>query len=210
MSNKEISSEEHGEILGQISDQAIASMMEENRVFSVPAEFAENAAIKSLEEYLELSQTHDVMEHLFIIETAEMSGLGYPSLEGGEERGSSIGVALPSNSPSMDGIECVEVSPVRYDVGGIQRKYTIFTLPQEVSSNHWEYDGKPAIENLGFMPTFSSTPDGGEVVYTRFYHIFLPSYIIPLMTLAFMACYYFWVRVSCGSTVEKAVAKERE
>ena len=38
-------------ILGQISDQAIASMMEENRVFPVPEEFAKNATIKSFEEY---------------------------------------------------------------------------------------------------------------------------------------------------------------
>jgi len=148
--------------------------------------------IESLEEYLELSQTHDVTEHLFIMENAEMSGVGYPSLEGGEERSSSVGVALPSGSPSVEGIECVELIPVRYDVGGSQRKYTIFTLPQEVSSDYWEYDGRPAIKNLGFMPTFSSTPDGGEVVYTRFYHVFLPSYIISLMTLAFMAWYYFW------------------
>lgn len=51
MSNKEITNETNEEILGQISDKAIVSMMEENRVFSVPEEFAENAAIKSLEEY---------------------------------------------------------------------------------------------------------------------------------------------------------------
>ena len=38
-------------ILGQISDQAIASMMEENRVFPVPESFAENATINSFEEY---------------------------------------------------------------------------------------------------------------------------------------------------------------
>ena len=38
-------------ILGQISDEAITSMMEENRVFPVPESFAKNATIKSLEEY---------------------------------------------------------------------------------------------------------------------------------------------------------------
>ena len=51
MSNKEITKETNEGILGQISDKAIASMMEENRVFPVPKEFAENAAIRSMEEY---------------------------------------------------------------------------------------------------------------------------------------------------------------
>jgi acetyl-CoA synthetase len=41
-------------ILGQISDQAISSMMEENRVFPVPAEFAKKAAVKSMAEYQKL------------------------------------------------------------------------------------------------------------------------------------------------------------
>ncbi len=39
------------EILGQISDQAISSMMEENRVFPPSAEFVKNANIKSMDEY---------------------------------------------------------------------------------------------------------------------------------------------------------------
>jgi acetyl-CoA synthetase len=39
------------EILGQISSEAISSMMEENRVFPAPKEFAKNAAVKSMEEY---------------------------------------------------------------------------------------------------------------------------------------------------------------
>jgi acetyl-CoA synthetase len=39
------------EILGQISDQAIDSMMQENRVFAPPKEFSRNAAVKSMAEY---------------------------------------------------------------------------------------------------------------------------------------------------------------
>ncbi len=38
-------------VLGQISDQAITSMMEENRVFPPPKEFSKNAAVKSMAEY---------------------------------------------------------------------------------------------------------------------------------------------------------------
>ncbi len=39
------------EILGQISDQSIKTMMEENRVFPPSAEFVKNATIKSMAEY---------------------------------------------------------------------------------------------------------------------------------------------------------------
>jgi len=42
------------EILGQISDQAITSMMEETRVFPPPKEFSKNAAVKSMAEYQSL------------------------------------------------------------------------------------------------------------------------------------------------------------
>src|SRR4030042_2126262 len=48
MSNDKKANEE---ILGQISDQAISSMMEENRVFAPPKEFSKNAAGKSMAEY---------------------------------------------------------------------------------------------------------------------------------------------------------------
>ena len=51
MISKEAKSQPKEEILGQISNQAITSMMEENRVFPVPEEFAQNAAVRSMEEY---------------------------------------------------------------------------------------------------------------------------------------------------------------
>lgn len=51
MSNKKVTNEKNEGILGQISDKAISSMMEENRIFPVPKEFAEKAAIRSMEEY---------------------------------------------------------------------------------------------------------------------------------------------------------------
>jgi len=51
MSDKGITNETSEEILGQISDQAISSMMEENRVFLAPEEFTKNAVVRSMEEY---------------------------------------------------------------------------------------------------------------------------------------------------------------
>jgi acetyl-CoA synthetase len=48
---KETGNKASEEILGQISSEAISSMMEENRVFPVPPEFAKKAAVKSMAEY---------------------------------------------------------------------------------------------------------------------------------------------------------------
>jgi hypothetical protein len=59
VSNKEKkdNTKKEGEgILGQISDQAISSMMEENRVFPPPKEFSRNAAVKSMDEYKAMYQ----------------------------------------------------------------------------------------------------------------------------------------------------------
>ena len=48
---KETGNKTSEEILGQISSEAISSMMEENRVFYPSEEFSKNAAVKSMEEY---------------------------------------------------------------------------------------------------------------------------------------------------------------
>ena len=126
--------------------------------------------VENLEEYLELSQTQDVMEHLYIL--------------GG---GTSVG-----NRSPMEKLDIVEKSPARYRVEGSQRNYTIFTIPQRVNSEHWEYDGQLAMKNLGFMPAFESDEEGGIVVYKRFYYAYLPSYIVSLIALAFRGGYYFY------------------
>ncbi len=63
-------------ILGQISDQAISSMMEENRVFPVPAEFAKKAAVK---------------EHGGIQEALGRVHQRTPTSSGGKSRKSSTG-----------------------------------------------------------------------------------------------------------------------
>ncbi len=51
MSKEKETNKPKEEILGQISDQAISSMMEENRVFPPPKEFSKNADVKSMDEY---------------------------------------------------------------------------------------------------------------------------------------------------------------
>ena len=44
------------------------------------------------------------------------------------------------------------------------------------------------------MPAFTSSPDGGELVYTRFYYVYLLSYIISAVALGLMV--YFYLRRS--------------
>ncbi len=124
--------------------------------------------VENLEEYLELSQTQDVMEHLYIL--------------GG-------GTGVGNRSP-MEKLDIVRKNPVKYQVEGSQKNYTIFTIPQMVSGE-WEYNGQLAMKNLGFMPAFESDEEGGSVVYKRFYYAYLPSYIVSLIALAFMGGYYF-------------------
>lgn len=126
--------------------------------------------IDSLEEYLELSKKQDVMKHLYILGSGTSNGEDTETQE----------------------LDVAEKSPVRYRVSGTGMKYTVFTVPQNVNTDYWEYNGKkPALRNLGFMPAFESSPDGGEVVYTRFYHIYLPSYITSLVALSLTAWYYW-------------------
>ncbi len=126
--------------------------------------------INNLEEYLQLSKKQDVMNHVYVI------GSG-PSDDG---------------STQMEKLIFVEKSPVTYLIGGTSLKYTTFVVPQNVSKQYWEYGGKkPAFYNLGFMPAFASTADGGEIVYTRFYRIYLPCYVISALTLGLMVYFYF-------------------
>ena len=125
--------------------------------------------IENLEQYLELSKTQDVMEHIYLLGNGNSSG----------------------EASGMEAVGFEKASAVKYHVEGSQREYLVFTVAQRVITEHWEYDGQEAMENLGFMPAFESESDGGELVYTRFYHVHLPCYIISLVTLAVVVGFYF-------------------
>jgi len=131
--------------------------------------------IDSLEEYLELSTKQDVMEHLYVMG----GGIGNDS------------------RVQMEELAVTEKNPTKYQITGSSQAYTVFTVPQNVSTQYWEYNGaKPPLQNLGIMPAFSSSPDGGEIVYTRFYRVYLPGYIISAVALGLMV--YLYLRRSKG------------
>jgi hypothetical protein len=124
--------------------------------------------IKDWQEYLELSQSQDATEHLYII------GQG-------------------QNEAGDGGMEVSTVtarSPVKYDSAGSEKRWAIFTLPHEVSTHSWEYDSTVPLYNLGFIPAFATDKAGGEVVFTRFYRLYLPSYIASAAVLCILVAIY--------------------
>ena len=131
--------------------------------------------IDSLEEYPELSTEQDVMEHLYVM---------------GDGTGN-------DSSARMEKLAVTEKNPAKYQVAGSNQTYTVFTVPQNMSTQCWEYNGdKSPLQNLGIMPAFSSSPDDGEITYTRFYYVYLPSYIISAVALGLMV--YLYLRRSKG------------
>jgi len=126
--------------------------------------------IEDLEQYLELSKTQDVMEHIYLLGDGNSDG----------------------EASTMEAVEFERESAVKYYIPDSQSGYLAFAVSQRATTDHWEYDGQQSMNNLGFMPAFESEGDGGELVYTRFYHVHLPCYMISLITLAAMAGFYFF------------------
>jgi len=129
--------------------------------------------INNLDEYLEMSQSQNVMDHLYIIGDGEDN----------------------QNTGKMKAIDYIEESPVKYRIEESPSKYIIFTVPQNVSTRYWEYSGEKPLMNLGFMPAFASSQGGGEIVYKRFYTVYLPSDIISLAFLV-VILYFLFSRLS--------------
>jgi hypothetical protein len=118
--------------------------------------------IQSLNDYLKLSQTQDVMEHIYVFGS-----------------GTDVGSTEPF-SP----INTVENSPINYQIGATLQNYTIFTVSQNVSTDNWEFNGQNQImTNLGFMPVFKASPKKGNIVYSKFYYLFLPCDAISFLAL---------------------------
>lgn len=129
--------------------------------------------VKSLEEYIELSQQQDVMESLYIVTPAGDS----PPQQG-------EGTKAETEWPKF-----YKRSPIRYRVDEVEKQYLIFTVPQSVSTEGWKYNSQDSLKNLGFMPAFVAEGDG-EVIYSRFYRVYLPSYVASLIALALAIGFY--------------------
>ncbi|MFC2122452.1 DUF6541 family protein [Bacteroidota bacterium] len=131
--------------------------------------------IDNLEEYLEISREQDVTEHLYLFGDSS------------------------KDSGGVDGVQILDhiaKSPVRYQVGDTVNKYTIFILPQRQSTDNWEYNGQQAVRNLGVMPAFNSVASGGEILYSKFHRIYLPSYLVSATAWLLIAAWWLYRKQS--------------
>jgi hypothetical protein len=118
--------------------------------------------LRKAEDIIHLSQTQDIMESLYII---------------GEDTGD-------TGENGFTPIDYAEKGRWKYQVAGSEEKWMVFTLTQDLSAGDWKYNGQsPRAYNIGFIPVFLSDPDGGTVINTRFYHVYLPSYFFSLVAL---------------------------
>jgi hypothetical protein len=127
--------------------------------------------IKNLDEYLALSKTQNVMENLYVFS----NGDGTPQ--------------QISGNPGVRPVNYDSKTPVNYLVREAESGYIIFTVPQHFCTDSWEYQEEKSLENLGFMPAYVLNSGDGEIVYTRFYRIYLPAYIISLLAFVLIAGY---------------------
>ena len=126
-------------------------------------------SISRWEDILELSKSQDIMKHVYV--------LGNESAE--------------HESNEWEKLNYSKECPVKYNVEGSELKYTVFTLPQRVNNEHWEMSGEaPSAWNLGLMPAFSSGSEGADIVYSRFFRVYLPSYIISGIALLVIITIY--------------------
>ncbi len=145
--------------------------------------------IESLDEFMELSKKQDVMAHLYIL------GSGTDEY----------------SSAAMEKPDFIIRSPVKYEVKSTSNRYVIFSVPQNINSDYWQYNGKDSLKNLGFMPAFESSPNSGEIIYTRFYNTYLPSYIISAVVLIFLLALWYGASHNRKSdSVELALPNIRE
>ncbi|MFC1999221.1 hypothetical protein ACFLXE_00495 [Chloroflexota bacterium] len=126
--------------------------------------------VRHLEEYLELSSQQDVMQHLYVLGEGANDG----------------------NSTGVEQLETRKITPVKYEIEGSDKQWGIFTVPQRVSTDYWEYHGRgPEMKNLGLMPVFEVDEGGGKVTYSRFFHVYVAGYVISIMTLVILIAVYF-------------------
>ncbi|MDO8533095.1 MAG: hypothetical protein Q7T26_13185 [Dehalococcoidia bacterium] len=74
--------------------------------------------------------------------------------------------------------------PWRWRVKGTSRPYITFPVPPKAGFTSWTFNGEPPLSQAGYLPIWRFRPDGGVVVYERFYRVLLPSYIASGMALA--------------------------
>lgn len=124
--------------------------------------------VNGWEDVFRLSQSQDIMEHLYLF--------------GGE--------APVSSQQGAEKRAVSKKTDAKFVVDGTAQPYTVFVVPQNVNPRHWQYNGSDSLQNLGFMPAFISDEDGGNIVYQRFYSVYLPAYGVSGIAVTGLLLWY--------------------
>lgn len=96
-----------------------------------------------------------------------------------------------SASGSRAQLKVTEAGPLSYDVEQSNGGYLVLALPQHTARSGWAYNGqKPDITNLDMMPAFRVMGENGSITFTRFYRLYLPAYILAVLSLVAAAVVY--------------------
>jgi hypothetical protein len=89
------------------------------------------------------------------------------------------------NIADKEEVKYKTISPVRFDIGEMNRKYLVFTEPY---SQDWRLDGKESVKAYGAVNAFENS--GKEIRFERFYRTNLPAYVISILTFVGLIAIY--------------------
>lgn len=136
------------------------------------------AYIKGWNELLERSKTENITDRLYII----------------GNNSNNI-----SESSRID-IKYEKKNPVDYDLISSNKKYIIFT---EVYSDYWKLDNKSPVKAYGVVNAYITDGNNKEIKFERFYKIYIPAYIISLLTFIILVGIYFDIDKSIILRIKK-------
>jgi hypothetical protein len=123
--------------------------------------------IRGWRELLERSRNEDITTKLYVI---------------GNTTGKSGGKS------KRKALEYERKNPVRYELKEQpSKRYVVFTEPY---SEHWMIDGKKPLKAYGVVNAYEVDDDKGEIKYERFYNVYLPSYMISMLTFTALVLMY--------------------
>lgn len=102
--------------------------------------------------------------------------------------------------PTLNPLKAESASPVSFRVQAQRYDRIVFVTPQNSSHQGWQYDGRdPETSLLGFLPVFEAGDERGEVVYARFYRVYLPLGVVSSLAGLVLLALAFGLRRPGGS-----------
>ena len=131
--------------------------------------------VSNLDDYLKDPSRQDPLGNLYVL------GSGSREFLPGDR----------DESSSAAKLEVVEVNPLSYHVEHSSSGYLVLALPQRTAPSGWKHDGRKSdLKNLGMMPSFQVAPGKSRITFTRFYELYLPTYVLAAISLVAAAFVY--------------------